>query len=157
MLRLQPPRPTWPRSWRMRSDRARQRRAALIERIRLVEQRQRAADAHAAEQVRARLHGISLRSAGLAQDYARLDMARDGQELHDLALMRAELRAMTANARSDAERAEEQADRRLQDLAVAEKRLDAARDQSRAVAQDLARRQQAMPDAQARRNGTPLE
>lgn len=141
----------------MRSDRARLRRAMLIERIRLVEQRQRAADAHAAEQLRARLHGISVRSEGLAQDYSRLDSAQSGKELHDLALMRAELRAMTVNARNDAARAEEQADDRLQDLAVAEKRLEAARERSRAVARELSGREQTMPEASGRKSGTPLE
>lgn len=141
----------------MTSDKARLRRARLIERVRSAEQRKAATEAHRAEAVRQKLEQLSERTRSLAQLYTLRDTAEDAAELRGAAILGAHLRELGHTAARQAGEARREADLRLAELAVADRRLQRAeegrRDLHRAMLDRLAR----LEDAPARKTGTHLE
>ncbi|WP_338447365.1 hypothetical protein V5F89_06175 [Pelagerythrobacter marensis] len=119
----------------MSSDAARLRRARLIERMRSAEQRQAAAEAHRAEAVRQKLEQLSARTRTLAELYTLRDTSRDGADLRSASVLGSHLRDLGATAARQAADARREADDRLADLAVADRRLQHAEEGRR----DLAR------------------
>lgn len=141
----------------MTSDKARLRRAQLIERVRSAEQRKAAADAFQAEAVRLKLEQLSERTRSLAQLYALRDKSQDGTDLRSASLLGSHLRDLGRTATQQADHARREADGKLADLAAAERRRQRAeegrRDLHRSVLEQ-AGRDDAVP---VRKTGTHLE
>lgn len=141
----------------MTSDRARLRRARLIERMRSTEHRQAAAEAHRAEAVRQKLEQLSERTRTLSQLYALRDTARDGADLRGASLLGSHLHELGATAARQAADARREADQRLADLAAADRRLQKAGEGRRDLARALAERAEKQETVAARKFGTLLE
>jgi hypothetical protein len=141
----------------MKDDRAKLRRAKLIERVRRTDRHLAAAEAHAAESKRARLAGISERTLRLGQAYSGRAEIGDGAELRGVIALSAQLRALGATAARQAESAQREADARLADLASADRRHKRADEQRRGLAARLAERALHRDPAAARPSGTDLE
>ena len=124
----------------MTSDKSRLRRARLIERMRTAEQRQAASEAHRAEAVRAKLEQLSARTRTLAQVYALRDTSRDGADLRSASVLGTHLHYLGATAARQAADARREADDRLADLAVAERRLQKAEEGRRDLARSILER-----------------
>ena len=141
----------------MKDDRARLRRAKLIERVRGVEQRRAAADAFAAETRRAKLAGISERTLMLGQAYAERSAIADGAERRGERVLSTQLQALGLTAARQADHARVEADARLADLASADHRHRRAGEERRGLTQRL-RDHASRPDqVLARTSGTNLE
>lgn len=141
----------------MTSDTSRLRRARLIERLRSAEQRQAAAEAHRAEAVRQKLEQLSERTRTLAQVYALRDTSRDGADLRSATVLGSHLRDLGATAAKQAEHARREADERLADLAVAERRLQKAEEGRRDLARAIHEKVEEREPVGARKTGTHLE
>ena len=145
----------------MSSDRRRLKRARLLERVRTVEQRVAAAEAQRAESVSARLEQLSRRSAAMAGHYLPGGELRDAADLRDILMLGHHLRQLGDMARRQAGDARMQADRRLAELAVADRRLKHSTQQHRSIADALSRESgDAMSQArrgQHRKAGTLLD
>ena len=141
----------------MTSDKSRLRRARLIERMRTAEQRQAAAEAHRAEAVRAKLEQLSARTRTLAQVYALRDTSRDGADLRSASVLGTHLHDLGATASRQAADARREADDRLADLAVAERRLQKAEEGRRDLARSILERAHGAEPATGRKTGTHLE
>ena len=89
----------------MKDDRAKLRRAKLIERVRRIDKQRAAADAFAAEAERARLAGISERTLLLGQAYAGREAIGDGAELRGVVALSAQLHALGVTAARQADHA----------------------------------------------------
>lgn len=141
----------------MTSDTSRLRRARLIERLRSAEHRQAAAEAHRAEAVREKLQQLSERTRSLSQLYALRDTSRDGSDLRSASLLGSHLHDLGATAARQAADAEREADDRLADLAVADRRLQKAEEGHRDLARAIVERaEKAEPDT-SRKTGTHLD
>ncbi|MXP41573.1 hypothetical protein GRI75_07950 [Altererythrobacter soli] len=110
----------------MGSDKARLRRAHLIERVRSAEQRKAALDAFQAEAVRVKLEQLSERTRSLAQLYALRDKSQDGTDLRSATVLGSHLRDLGRTAAQQADYARQQADGKMADLAAAERRRQRA-------------------------------
>lgn len=141
----------------MSSNRNRLRRARLIERIRSVEHRNAAAEAYHAEAVRQKLEQLSERTRTLSQVYALRDTSRDGADLCSATLLGSHLHELGATAARQAADAKREADDRLADLAVADRRLQKAEVGRRDLARAIAERAERTESVGARRTGTDLE
>ena len=141
----------------MTSDKSRLRRAALIERMRSAEHRQAAAEAHRAEAVRQKLEQLSERTRSLSQLYALRDTSRDGADLRSASLLGSHLHDLGATAARQAADARREADDRLADLAVADRRLQKAEDSRRDLARSIVERAVKQDSADVRKTGTHLE
>jgi hypothetical protein len=141
----------------MNDDRARLRRAKLIERVRSVEQRRAAAEAFAAEARRAKLAGISERTLLLGQAYAERSAIGDGGELRSALVLSTQLHALGLTAARQADHAREEADARMSDLVSADTRHRRAEEERRGLARRLRDRPSHSEQAVARASGTDLE
>ncbi len=141
----------------MTSDPARLRRARLLERVRAAEQRQAAAEAQRAETVRQKLEQLSERTRTLAQVYALRDGARDGADLRGATLLGSRLHDLGRTAALQADDARREADSRLADFAVADRRLRRAEEGHRDLARDIAERAAKREVPLTRKTGTHLE
>lgn len=110
----------------MGSDKARLRRAHLIERVRSAEQRKAALDAFQAEAVRVKLEQLSERTRSLAQLYALRDKSQDGTDLRSASVLGSHLRDLGRTAAQQADYARQEADGKMADLAAAERRRQRA-------------------------------
>ncbi len=115
------------------NDKARLRRARLIERVRSAEKRKAAAEAFHAEAVRHKLEQLSERTRSLAQLYALRDRAGDGADLRSASVLGSHLRELGNAAAQQADQARREADGKLADLATAERRRQQAEDGRRAL------------------------
>lgn len=141
----------------MKDDRGKLRRAKLIERVRQAEKQRAAADAFAAEIKRARLAGISERTALLGQAYADRSAIADGAGLRSVVALSTQLHALGLTAAKQADHARVEADARLSDLASADRRHKRAEEERRGLSKRLIERenrQQLMP---TRPTGTDLD
>lgn len=120
----------------MKDERHKLRRAKLIERVRQAERQRAAAEAFAAEATRARLAGISERTASLGQAYAGRSAA-DGAELRGVVALSAQLHALGITAARQADHARVEADAKLTDLASADRRHKRAEEERRDLAKRL--------------------
>src|SRR5690606_31737133 len=103
----------------MTDDRAKLRRARLIERVRRTDKHRAAAEAHTAEAARARLAGISERTLLLGQAYAGREAIADGAELRSVVALSGQLHVLGVTAARQADHAQREADVRLAELASA--------------------------------------
>lgn len=141
----------------MTSDKSRLHRAALIERMRSAEHRQAAAEAHRAEAVRQKLEQLSERTRSLSQLYALRDTSRDGADLRSASLLGSHLHDLGATAARQAAEARREADDRLADLAVADRRLQKAEEGRRDLARSIVERAAKQDSVASRKTGTHLE
>lgn len=141
----------------MSSDKARLRRARLIERVRSAEQRKAALDAFQAEAVRLKLEQLSERTRSLAQLYALRDKSQDGADLRSASVLGSHLRELGKTAAQQATHARLEADGKLADLAAAERRRQRA-EEGRKVLHRSVLEQIGRPDGvPMRKTGTALE
>ena len=141
----------------MTSDKSRLRRAQLIERVRSAEQRKAATEAHRAEAVRVKLEQLSERTRSLAQLYVMRDTAEDAAELRGAAILGAHLRELGHKATLQANEARREADMRLAELAVADRRLQRAEESRRELHRATLERLAKLEGAPQRKTGTHLE
>lgn len=141
----------------MTSDKSRLRRARLIERMRSAEHRQAAAEAHRAEAVRHKLEQLSDRTRTLSQLYALRDTSRDGADLRSASLLGSHLHDLGATAARQAADARREADERLAELAVADRKLQKAEEGHRDLARTIVERGDRQEPTSARKFGTHLE
>lgn len=129
----------------MSSDAALLRRARLIERVRAVEHRRAAGEAHHAEATRRKLTELVERTRALAEAYATDGMSGNGADLIRAVVLGARLHDLGRNAARQAEPARREADDKLALLATAERRLQSAGEKRHVLERaDAARR--ARPD-----------
>lgn len=141
----------------MKDDRAKLRRAKLIERVRRTDKHHAAAEAFAAEVKRARLAGISERTLLLGQAYSGRAVISDGAELRSVVALSAQLHTLGITAARQADHARREADDRLADLASAERRHKRADEERRGLVNRLSEHAQRHQAAVARPTGTDLE
>ena len=141
----------------MKDDRAKLRRAKLIERVRRIDRQRVAADAFAAEAKRARLAGISERTLLLGQAYADRATIDDGAELRSIVALSNQLHALGLTAARQAHHAREEADAKLVDLASADRRHKRAEEQHRGLSASLSERALRQEIPIIRQSGTDLE
>ena len=141
----------------MTGDKSRLRRARLIERVRSAEQRKAATEAYRAEAVRVKLEQLSERTRSLAQLYTLRDTAEDAAELRGAAILGAHLRELGHKAARQASEARREADVRLAELAVADRRLQRAEEGRRELHRAMLDRLAKLESAPERKTGTHLE
>jgi len=141
----------------MSSDKARLKRARLIERVRSAEQRQAATEAWHAEAVRLKLEQLSERTRSLAQLYTLRDTAQDAADLRGAAILGSHLRDLGRTATRQADEARRDADNKLATLAAADRRLQRAEESRRELHQDMLERAAKLEGTPARKSGTHLE
>ena len=141
----------------MQDDRAKLRRAKLIERVRRADKQRVAADAYAAEAKRARLAGISERTLLLGQAYSGRSTIVDGAELRSVIALSGQLHALGMTAAKQADHAREEADAKLADLASADRRHKRAEETHRGLAAGLNERAMRHEPHLAKQSGTDLE
>jgi hypothetical protein len=141
----------------MTVDKARLRRARLIERVRSAEQRQAAGEAFRAAAGRTKLEQLAERTRSLAQVYALRDKATDGADLRSAAILSGHLRVLGDTAARQAGQARQEADSKLFDLATAERRRQRAEETRRELHRSILE-QLAKPEiVPMRKSGTHLE
>jgi hydroxymethylglutaryl-CoA reductase len=141
----------------MTVDKARLRRARLIERVRSTEQRQAAGEAFRAEAVRKKLEQLSERTRSLAQVYALRDKATDGADLRSAAILSGHLRVLGDTAARQAGQARQEADSKLFDLATAERRRQRAEETRRELHRSILEQLAKPETVPMRKSGTHLE
>lgn len=141
----------------MASNKGRLRRARLIERMRSAEHRQAAAEAHRAEAVRQKLEQLSERTRTLSQLYALRDTSRNGADLRSATLLGSHLHDLGATVARQAAHAKREADDRLADLAVADRRLQKAEGGRRDLARAIAECAERTETFGAKKTGTDLD
>lgn len=141
----------------MNSDKARLRRARLIERVRSAEQRKAALDAFEAEAVRRKLEQLSERTRSLAQLYALRDKSEDGTDLRSASVLGNHLRDLGRTAAQQADHARRDADGKLADLAAAERRRQRAEEGRRVLHRSVLEQVGRHDGVPVRKTGTHLE
>ena len=126
-------------------DRKRLARLQRLEKVRAVARQQAAVEAAQAEGTLAQLLALAERTGRMATEYAGRRDATDGHALRQLTGFRAGLEGVSQGTLSDAEKARGHADLRLQQLAEAERRRQAAEDRADAEAKALAAAGQQAP------------
>lgn len=141
----------------MGSDKARLRRAHLIERVRSAEQRKAALDAFQAEAVRVKLEQLSERTRSLAQLYALRDKSQDGTDLRSASVLGSHLRQLGRTAAQQAVYARQEADGKLADLAAAERRRQRAEEGRKVLHRSVLEESGKDDRVPVRKTGTHLE
>jgi hypothetical protein len=141
----------------MVSDKARLRRAHLIERVRSAEQRKAALDAFQAEAVRLKLEQLSERTHSLAQVYALRDKSEDGTELRSASVLGNHLRELGRTAAQQADHARREADGKMADLAAAERRRQRAEEGRQVLHRSVLEQLGRDDGVPTRKTGTHLE
>ena len=141
----------------MQPERRKLARLLRLERVRAIAKQSAATQAAEAEATLTRLHDLASRTRDLAGDYANRQDLRDGADLVRLGHFTRGLHGVLASTEADVARARALADRRLAELAAAERRRAAVDEHATRTAQAIATR--AEPPALGRRKGfgTPLE
>jgi hypothetical protein len=141
----------------MRAEAARIRRLQRLETVRAHARQVAALDAARAEGTLAQLEALAARTEAMAADYRGRTVLRDGLELRQLGQFVAGLSGISASTLGDAEHARTNANRKQQDLVLAERRRAAVDDRAKLGARALAQRLQS-PVLNGRRPvGTGLE
>jgi hypothetical protein len=141
----------------MRAEAARIRRLQRLETVRAHARQVAALDAARAEGTLAQLEALAARTEAMAADYRGRTVLRDGLELRQLGQFVAGLSGISASTLGDAEHARTTANRKQQDLVLAERRRAAVDDRAKLGARALAQRLQS-PVLNGRRPvGTGLE
>lgn len=141
----------------MKAERARLKRLQRLERVRAIAKQAAASEAAQAEGTLAQLDALAQRSQRLALDYANRNEALDGAALQQLSRFAGGLRSISENTASDAVRARQFADTKLELLAAAERRRAAVETRADKQAQNMAKREIAPATGVRRGFGTGLE
>ncbi len=136
----------------MTADRQKLARLLRLERVRAIAKQAAAADAAAAESTLSRLHELAGRTRDLAGDYAARQDIANGADLARLGHFTRGLHSILASTEADVARARALADRRLAELAAAERARAAVDDRAARTARDLATKQ-ASSEAQSTTQG----
>jgi hypothetical protein len=132
-------------------------RLLRLERVRSIARQTAASEAASAESTLAKLRDLADRTQGLAADYAGRLNVRDGADLVSLGHFTRGLHGILANTEADVTRARAVADRRLAELAAAERRRAAVEERATRTAQSIATKAE-VPALGARKTfGTALE
>ncbi len=141
----------------MHPEARRLRRLQRLEKVRAIAKQAAAQEAAQAEGTLAQLRALADKTRALADDYRARNTQHDGQDLRQLGLFVAGLTDISATTMRDAAQAQALADRKQEELALAERRRAAVEDRAKAGQRALALRL-ASPALSARRAvGTGLE
>jgi hypothetical protein len=141
----------------MRPEAARVRRLQRLEQVRALAKQSAAREAAQAEGTLSQLEALAARTQAMADDYRGRTALRDGLDLRQLGSFVSGLSGITAATQGDADQARALANRKLHELAQAERRRAAAEDRAKAGQRALVQ-QQVLPVLGARRAvGTDLE
>lgn len=141
----------------MAAERARLHRLQRLERVRAIAKHHAAQEAAQAEGTLAQLEALAERTRRMADDYRDRTRQQDGLELRQIGQFVAGLTGISSATRGDAAQARALADRKQEDLALAERRRAAVDDRARGEEQALAQRRQPQALGGRRALGTPLE
>ncbi len=133
------------------------RRLQRLEKVRAIARQAAAQEAAQAEGTLAQLKALADRTRAMANDYRTRSATHDGQELRQLGLFVAGLTGISATTLRDAAQAQALADRKQEELALAERRRAAVEDRARAGQRALSLRQASPALGGRRAVGTVLE
>lgn len=136
----------------MRAEARRLKRLQRLETVRAIARQTAAQEAAAAEGTLAQLKSLAARTRAMADDYRTRSALHDGQELRQLGLFVGGLTAISDTTTRDAAQAQALADRKQEELALAERRRAAVEDRAKTSERALAQRL-ASPVLTARRPG----
>lgn len=125
----------------MKAERDKLKRLQRLERVRAIAKQTVAGEAARAEGTYTQLMQLAQRTGQLAADYAARTDITDGAALRDMNRFAAGLQGIRAATQADATRAQAIADKRQQELAMAERRRAAVEDRATAQARQMAARQ----------------
>lgn len=141
----------------MQAEVRRLHRLKRLEKIRAIAKQAAAQEAAQAEGTLSQLKALANKTRAMADDYRTRSALHDGQELRQLGLFVAGLTGISATTMRDAAQAQALADRKQEELALAERRRAAVEDRAIAGQRALTQRL-ASPVLTARRTvGTVLE
>ena len=140
-----------------KADDRRLARLRRLERVRAIAKRQLAAETAQAEQALSQLRQLTDRTRGLAAEYAAREDAFDGYDLAQTGRFAAGLCEIVNSAGIEANTAQRRADRKLEELATAERRRAAVEDRLIATARELSKQPARSLMAPQKRFGTELE
>jgi hypothetical protein len=141
----------------MRAEAARVRRLQRLERVRAQARQVAAREAAEAEGTLAQLMALASRTATMIDDYRGRTVLTDGYELRQQGQFLAGISGISWAALGDAAQARATADRKQQELALAERRRAAAQDRAKLEALMLDRQRQSPALGSRRAVGTVLE
>lgn len=141
----------------MTADERRLSRLRRLERLRAIAKRQVAAETAQAEGVLAQLRALTERTRRLADDYVGRDDALDGYMLTQSTRFAAGLCQIVNSTGKEASNAQERADRKMAELAAAERRRAAVEQRLDLELRNIARRTEIRPGAGRKKFGTELE
>lgn len=141
----------------MQAEVKRVRRLQRLEKVRAIAKQAAALDAAQAEGALTQLEALAYRTQAMADDYRGRTAICDGLALRQLAQFVSGLTGITAATQGDAAQARIVADRKHQDLALAERRRAAVEDRVEAGQRALASRNSDQPSGSRRAVGTGLE
>ncbi|MFO1255767.1 MAG: hypothetical protein U1E37_08895 [Sphingomonadaceae bacterium] len=141
----------------MRAEARRVHRLQRLEKVRAIARQAAALEAAQAEGTLAQLRALADKTRAMADDYRTSSASHDGQELRQLGLFVAGLTSISATTMHDAVQAQALADRKQEELALAERRRAAVEERAKAGERALAQRLAAPVLAARRAIGTELE
>lgn len=139
------------------ADQKRLTRLRRLERVRAIAKRQLAGETAQAENALAQLRMLTERTRNLAAEYAARSDAFDGFDLAQTGRFAAGLCSIVNSAGMEANAAERVADRKLVELAAAERRRAAVEDRLHATEKLLGKKSPQPTGAPKRKFGTDLE
>lgn len=141
----------------MHPEAKRVRRLQRLEQVRAIARQAAALEAAQAEGTLAQLEALAARTSAMANDYRGRTALGDGLELRQLGSFVTGLTGVSATTRGDVTQARAFANRKQQELALAERRRAAVEDRARAGQRALDQRQQSPALGARRAVGTDLE
>ena len=140
-----------------KADNAKLKRLQRLEKLRAIAKRNAAAETARAEGTLAQLQSLAGRSRAIVDTYRTRRSPATGAELRELSLFVGNLSEVVTKTESDAAKARKLADRKLSELAEAERRRSAVEERVIATQTMLARTDQNPATAARPRIGTGLE
>ena len=141
----------------MTAEQRRLHRLQRLEKVRAIAKKAAAQDAALAEGTLAQLQALAARTSAMADDYRTQAGPSDGHTLRQHGLFVSGLSTISAHTSRDAVQAQGVADRKQDELALAERRRAAVEDRALAGARALAQRLSTAPLGSRRAVGTGLE
>lgn len=141
----------------MPTEAKRVRRLQRLEKVRSIAKQAAALEAAQAEGTLTQLNALAARTQAMAEEYRGRSAIRDGLALRQLAQFVTGLSGVSAATQGDAAQARIVADRKQQDLALAERRRATVEDRAKAGLRAIASRSGDRPAGSRRTIGTGLE
>jgi len=141
----------------MASEAARLKRLHRLERVRAIAKHEAALAAARAEGTLAQLEALADRTRRMVDDYQGRAQMADGLELRQMGQFVAGLIGISAATSGDADQARALANRKQEELALAERRRAAVEDRAKAAAKVIEQRRQPQALGARRAIGTALE